>query len=45
MVDLGTLGGITSQPSWAATAINSNGDIVGYSATPGDEEFHATLWR
>lgn len=38
--DLGTLGGFQSK----AFAINNVGQIAGYSYTPGNTTFHATLW-
>ncbi|GAA1415758.1 hypothetical protein [Catellatospora coxensis] len=41
MTDLGTLGGPTS----AATAINNNGWIVGYSTLADGVTTHAFLWR
>ena len=39
VVDLSTLGGLSSSP----TAINSKGDVVGFSDMP-DQTFHAFLW-
>jgi hypothetical protein len=41
MVDLGTLGGISSQ----AIAVNGSGQVVGISSLVGDLESHATLWN
>jgi probable HAF family extracellular repeat protein len=41
MTDLGTLGGNNSY----ATAINSHGDVVGYSELAGSWYQHAFLWR
>jgi probable HAF family extracellular repeat protein len=40
MIDLGSLGGTCGQPH----SINNNGQVVGYSDTLGDQEFHAFLW-
>ena len=39
MIDLGTLGGTDSE----ATAVNSNGQVVGYADTAAAQ--HATLWQ
>jgi probable HAF family extracellular repeat protein len=40
MIDLGTLGGSFS----VATAVNNRGEVVGYSAVPGDASYHAFVW-
>ena len=39
--DLGTLGGTFSVPFW----LNEAGEAVGGATTPGDQAFHATLWK
>lgn len=41
IVDLGTLGGIQS----GAYGINDNGIVVGDSAMPGDQVYHAVVWN
>ena len=40
MIDLGTLGGITSH----AVAVNESGEVVGDSAIAGDTATHAFSW-
>src|ERR671930_852533 len=39
-IDLGTLGGSTSY----GYAVNDSGQVVGYSYTAGDAEYHAFSW-
>jgi probable HAF family extracellular repeat protein len=41
LTDLGNLGGTFTY----TTGINNRGEVVGYSATTGDQQTHAFLWR
>jgi probable HAF family extracellular repeat protein len=41
MKDLGTLGGTFGNAFW----INEAGDVVGLASLPGDQVFHAFLWK